>query len=66
MHKSLLCLLLVLIVFLGSVSACPNDVKCPIDDSGSYFTGETQTVDGHLMGKYRCSMHQHVFWVRCS
>ena len=63
--RTLLALFLCLVVLLVPAGACPADPTCPIDDSGSYFTGETQTIDGHLMGKYKCLMHQHSFWVRC-
>ncbi len=39
------------------------DVKCPIDDMSSVFTGQSRTVDGVLLYQYRCP-RQHTFWVR--
>jgi hypothetical protein len=63
--KTLVVLALVVAVGATFLLACPSSANCPIDNSSSYFTGETTTVDGHLMGKYKCNLHQHAFWVRC-
>lgn len=41
------------------------NVKCPVDDMGSYFTGHTSIISGRLMYQYRCPL-QHEFWVRAN
>jgi hypothetical protein len=49
------------LVFLVFVQA---QVKCPRDDSLSYFTGRTQTSEsGKLMKEYKCTSYGHTFWV---
>lgn len=49
---------------LSSLSAAA--VECPVHgQSGAYFTGKTQTMDGHLMYEYKCPYGGgHAFWVR--
>ena len=44
----------------------PTGVQCPIHgNSGAYFTGKTQTVDGVLLYEYKCpSGGGHTFWRR--
>ena len=53
-------LLLLGVLLLSLASAF---VKCPIDDSGAYFTGRTETISGHLMYEYKCPQG-HLFLVR--
>lgn len=40
-------------------------VTCPIDDSGAYFTGKTETdrATGKLMKEYKCRRNGHTFLV---
>ena len=52
---------IVLIVFLGVALAA--QVKCPIDQSAAYFTGNTKVdVSGKLLYEYKCTLWQHTFW----
>lgn len=45
--------------------AAAQNVKCPICNNGTYFTGQTRNdVTGKLLQKYQCMLFsQHVFWV---
>ena len=60
--KKLILRLFFLAVFIAVLAL--STVKCPIDGSGAYFTGETKTAEnGKLMKLYRCNMYGHEFWV---
>jgi hypothetical protein len=52
-------------ILVLALSLMAASVTCPVDDSSSYFTGETKIDSGHLMNKYKCNLNaKHVFWVR--
>jgi hypothetical protein len=52
-------------IFCAAVLACAGSLACPIHDGSSgYFTGKTETVDGHLLYQYHCP-RGHDFWSRC-
>lgn len=54
----------ILIAILVTATLAYAAVKCPIDKSGAYFTGETKTdVSGKLLWKYKCNLYGHGFWV---
>lgn len=55
---------LVFLLTLTCFGLCPLNVKCPIDDSGAYFTGKTQVISGHLVGTFHC-VRGHDILVRC-
>jgi hypothetical protein len=55
----------ILLALVTAVLAANVDVKCPVDDMDSYFTGRTWVVSGRLMYQYRCPQ-QHEFWVRAN
>lgn len=48
--------------------AITQGVTCPIDKSGTYFTGKTTTdkKTGKLLKEYKCHRNGHVFWVVAS
>jgi hypothetical protein len=52
-------------VALLALAFAAQGVTCPIDDSGAYFTGRTQTDEstGKLMKQYECRRAGHRFWV---
>jgi len=44
--------------------ASSQNVKCPIDGSGAYFTGKTKTAEnGKLLKLYKCLQFGHEFWI---
>jgi hypothetical protein len=60
MLKRLRNVLLISVLFF-MVSA---GVKCPIDNSGAYFTGKTKTdISGKFLKLYKCNLYSHEFWV---
>jgi hypothetical protein len=51
------------IVMFGFALMPPMGVTCAADDTLSYFTGQSRTVNGRMFYKYRCAQG-HTFWVR--
>jgi len=53
-------------VFAWTSAVVLAKVSCPVhDNSNPYFTGKSQTIDGHLMYEYKCvNGGGHTFWVR--
>jgi hypothetical protein len=48
---------------IEAAASVPADVKCSIDGSSAYFTGNTK-VDrsGKLLKEYKCTQFGHKFW----
>jgi hypothetical protein len=62
--KLAIVLLLVIFVATATVLLYAADVKCPIDGSSAYFTGQTKTdVSGKFLWLYKCNQFGHEFWV---
>lgn len=55
----------ILAVAVLAVVLASQGVTCPIDDSGAYATGKTQTdsATGKLLKEYECRRNSHTFWV---
>ena len=64
--KRFLFLLSLCLILLIAFTTTVQGVSCPIHgNSGAYFTGRTQTVDGVLMYEYKCPQGGgHTFWLR--
>lgn len=57
-------LLLVALTLAATLLLQAADVKCPVDGSSSYFTGQSKTdVSGKLLYLYKCNLYGHEFWV---
>ncbi len=72
MKRTLAVLVLVLLAALATWASCPSRVKCPVDDTNAYPTGNWDRKNGHEWKEYRCTdldpetlTGAHTFWVRC-
>ena len=63
--KRALFLLILFLTLLIAFTTTVQAVSCPVDGSSSYFTGQTQTIDGVLFHQYKCPQG-HVFWARAA
>ena len=55
----------VLAVVVLAAALAAQSVTCPIDSSGAYFTGRTETdrATGKLLKEYKCRRNGHTFLV---
>lgn len=63
MRRTVLITAVFLLICSLAVGLYAQAVKCPIDDSGAYFTGKVKSEAGKVLWLYKCAGFGHEFWV---